>query len=164
MQRWRFLPNRAAWIVLSAMLAVGSVEPASGTSRAYYCFFDRGSARVTDRCRQIVSDMAHAWRVFHDELAADHSGVTTLPALKETGRPGLRIVVNAYAPDAKSPEAGTQLSLMRALAVAGELRSAGVPEEFITPVGFGNDIPPYGGFPQNEPLDPQNRVGMMNLY
>ena len=164
MQRWCLLPKWVVWIILLTILAVGRPEPASSTSRAYYCFFDRGSVRVTDLCRQIVTEMAHAWRVLHDGSVADHSEVTSLPTPKNAGRPGVRIAVHAYAPDAKNPKAGTRLSLLRALAVEGELRSAGVLDESITPVGFGSDIPPYGGFPPDKPLDPQNRVVIMILY
>lgn len=138
-------------ILLALAAALGNTGLAPGLSRTYVCFFDRGSARVTDRCRQIVVGLARAWRVF-------------LPAQDGAGQRALRVAVQASAPDAGGPEAGRRLSLLRALAVAGELRAAGVPDELILPVGFGDEILPYPGFLPGQPLDPQNRVALMILY
>jgi hypothetical protein len=157
------MPGRAKCIILSIIFAIGATGPTLATSRAYYCFFDRGSARITDRCKQVVLDMAHAWRVLHKGSATGQSAMPDASGPKSVRVPELRIAVHAFAPDATVPEIATRLSLLRALAVAAELRTAGVPDESITPVGFGSDIPPYGGFPPGEPLDPQNRVGIMIL-
>lgn len=64
-----------------------------------------------------------------------------------------QLEVRGYAQELSVPGANDRLSALRALSVANELQRWGVPQEFITSVGFGMEDP----FVRGEPLNPQNR-------
>lgn len=126
--------RRAALVAVVCVTALGGVNTADGVSRSLLCFFAPGSAELTDSCKQVIRETAATWFKFSPK----HS---------------YRLEVRGYAQEADIPQSNDRLSALRALAVAGELRRQGIPDEHITAIGFGAENP----IVSDAPLDPQNR-------
>lgn len=136
------------------MLAAAALLPVLATpdrafpySLTFYCFFDQGSAALTDRARGVAAAAAELWQRQHD--GSDHDYLDPSgPPLPATDP---HLDVYGYAQDV----AGNNdvLSRQRAEAVATELRRRGVPAACITAIGMAAREP----LVPDSPLDPQNR-------
>ncbi len=120
---------------------------AAALSRAYLCFFEQGSALLSDRSRMVVHEAAANWRRLHEGTAANYLQPGGPPLAAETDT----LTATGHADD--SPDDNGRLSLLRAEAVAAELRAQGVPAGNVRAVGRGADAP----LVPDSPLDPQNR-------
>lgn len=132
------------------LLAMPGTRSAAGLSLTYQCFFEGGSAALSDRCRGIIGEAAGYWhQMARGEMVPWPSvvGAPPLPARV------LHVEVRGYAGDLGDAGRNDRLSMLRALAVTSELQRLGVPEASIVPIGFGATDPLI----PHAPLDPQNR-------
>jgi outer membrane protein OmpA-like peptidoglycan-associated protein len=112
--------------------------PQSPISRAYLVFFDWKEAVLTDRARQIISEVAAS------------SLLLTASGVQDT-----QIEVNGYDDTSSSAQDSQILSVKRAQAIAAELVKDGVPKTAIRIAGFGGThllVPTGAGV-----REPQNR-------
>jgi outer membrane protein OmpA-like peptidoglycan-associated protein len=73
-----------------------------------------------------------------------------------TETPGY-LEIHGFAPDASSKKEGDRLSILRALAVAEEIRRSSLPATNFTIVGRGSDL----ALARGDPASPQNRVAII---
>lgn len=122
------------------------------------CFFDRGSADVTDRCHQIVRASVASWH--REQEGRQYKSDLIDPNDPYAPPYTARLRVMGYAPDAASSADADRLSVRRAAAVAAELQRLGIPRDLITVVGFGDEQP----LAPNAPADPGNRLVQIQFY
>ena len=136
-------------LAVTGVAMAGHAGPAQASGWPYLCFFEQGSVELSDRCKAIIGEAVHSWRLRQEgrEFVSDDLDEGLAPAYVA------RFEVWGYAQDAGGPVDDDRLSVRRALAVAQELKRLGVPDGFITPIGFGDADPLVPG----DPMDPQNR-------
>ncbi len=118
----------------------------------YYCFFDEGSAKLTDRCHEILQEAVASWHREREGRQYKSDAIDPGDPYAPPYTAHFRVL--GYAPDAANATAADRLSVRRASSVAAELEQLGIPGDLITVIGLGNKelLAP------NTPKDPQNRL------
>jgi len=144
---------RLGLCVIGIMLAgAPKVATAVAWRWPYYCFFDRGSADLSDLCRQIIGEAVASWHREQEGRQEKSDAIDPNDPYAPPYTANLRVL--GFAPDADNPTAAEQLSVRRASSVATELERLGIPGDLITVVGLGNKE----SLVPNAPTDPQNRL------
>ena len=145
-------------IIGSSVVSITRRAEAVAWRWPHRCFFDPDSADLTLPCQQIIGEAVASW---HREQKG-HQLKSDLIDAKDPYAPPYtaRLQVRGYAPDASTPRAADQLSIRRAAAVATELMRLGIPENLVTPIGFGNER----ALVPDLPLDPGNRLVWIIFY
>ncbi len=99
---------------------------------SYRCFFDLRSARINDRCQQVIDQ-------FYEYV--------------QSLQPPYQLEINGFAQDYGRESNNLRLSMMRAQAVARELETLGVPHDILHRQAYGSQDLLVPGTTQ----DPQNR-------
>ncbi len=158
-QALRVLARTALALVIGGLFA-SAPGPAEAVAWRWphYCFFDRGNVDLKPRCRQIIGEAVASWRREQEGLQYKSDSIDP----KDPYAPAYtaHLQVRGYAPDAGSPREADRLSVRRAAAVAAELTRLGMPDDFVTPIGFGDKQPVI----PDAPLDPLNRLVHIVFY
>lgn len=150
---------RTVLALIVAGLSANAPRPAGAVASRfpYRCFFDRVSADLAPRCRQVIVGTVTSWQREREgrELKSDHIDPKDPYAPPYTAR----LQIRGYAPDAGAPQVADRLSIRRAAAVAAELTRLGIPDDLVTVIGFGDRRPLLP-----DALDPGNRLVEIVLY
>ena len=139
--------------VIGIMLAGASkVATAVAWRFPYYCFFDAGSANLTDRCHQILQEAVASWQREREGRQYKSDAIDPNDPYAPPYTAHFRVL--GYAPDADDALAADRLSVRRASSVAAELEQLGIPGDLITVVGFGKKAP----LVPDAPNDVRNRL------
>jgi outer membrane protein OmpA-like peptidoglycan-associated protein len=137
-----------AWLICLTVLT-----PRSASAWAWngfsHCFFEEGSASLTEKCKRIITDTVTVWHAIQDGRWPNSDDLSKGVAPPHTARIELR----AYTQDASNPDEDNILATRRATAITTELERLGIPSELITVVNFGAAYPMV----PNAPKDPLNR-------
>jgi outer membrane protein OmpA-like peptidoglycan-associated protein len=119
-------------VIIAGLVLEAGVPKAEATSRSFMCFFDLRSARMNDRCRQVIDYF--------------YKYVRSL-------QPPLQLEIDGFAQDYTRETNNLRLSMMRARAVARELERLGIPNDILHRQAYGSQDLLVPGTTQ----DPQNR-------
>jgi outer membrane protein OmpA-like peptidoglycan-associated protein len=133
-------------IVVGLALGGVALRPglAEGLTVTYMCFFDAGSAELSERCQMVLREFVRAWERYRRGEARSWPTNDLLPAMTH------RVEVDGRADAAES---GAQaISDARAHAVANFLQRNGLSSALMPLRGYGSDrplVPVEGPEPQN---------------
>lgn len=145
-------------IIGSSVVGVPRHAEAVAWRWPYRCFFDRGSADLKPRCRLIIEEAVASW---HREREGRQYKSDSTHSKDPYAPPYAALVqVWGYVPDAGAPRAANRLSIRQAAAVAAELTRLGIPDNVVTPVGFGNEQ----FLPSEPPMASRSRLVNIVFY
>jgi hypothetical protein len=150
-------------VIGAVMVGTPHVATAVAWRWPIYCFFNKGKADLTDRCRQVIRESVDSWHREQEGRQYKSDAIDPKDPYAPPYKARLRVL--GYAPDAASPVLADRLSVRRAAGVAAELEQLGIPNDLITVIGLGNKIrfPPRDGS-AGDPMDPQSRLVQIVFY